>query len=82
MKLTIPELRTQLKYFRKKYKLSQQDIADAIGVSLLTIYRFENWLQDTSGEKIMKIFDFLEKEYPSEWLKLKIEYKKGKGIIR
>lgn len=42
MKITVSQLRKQLKYFRTKYRLSQQDIANAIDVSLLTIFRFEN----------------------------------------
>lgn len=81
MLLTIPELRKQLKNYRKKYRLSQKDVADAIGVSIITIFRFESWAQETSGEKIIKIYEYLVNNHIKETLSFTIEYKDSKKKV-
>ncbi len=63
LKVTVQELGQQIVALRKAEKISQQVLADAIGVSRATINSLENGRShDVGVRKVMKILDFFHYE--------------------
>lgn len=67
--VTIKDVKLQLaelcKQERQNYKMSQEDLADALGLSRYTIQKFENGKNATldTALKIVNHFDLLENFY-------------------
>ena len=75
VEITLPE---KVKSFRKKYDLSQVELAGFLGVSKVTVYRMENGIEKKYSDYIIRKFELLEKTGKSilDIYKKELKYKR------
>lgn len=64
---------TLIKQLRKRYKVTQEELAKIIGISAYSIVRYEkrNYAQ-ASGKIVFSILGFFQKEYVKETITLSL----------
>lgn len=79
---TPEDLAKQIKDLRKKYKVSQPELAREVGKSYSSILRYEKWYAQISVETAIRILQFFVNRHIRETVTLSLSPKNAKTLTK